>query len=62
MSKLVFAGLLLAMTSLGGCVVYDPYYGGYGPPGAYGGYGGAYVGGTTVYYDSGGGYRHRRRW
>ena len=59
MSKLVLAGLLLATASLGGCVVYDPYYG-YGP--GYSGGGGYYGGG--LYYDSGGGsyYRHRRRW
>lgn len=56
MSKLIPAALLLAMTSLGGCVVYDPNYG-YGAPGYSGGgyYGGAY------YYD-GGRYRNRRRW
>lgn len=58
MSKLVLAVLLLAMTSLGGCVVYDPYYG-YGAPGYSGG---AYYGGYGAYYYDGGGRRHRHRW
>lgn len=59
MSKLVPAVLLLAMTLLGGCVVYDPYYG-YGAPGYSGG--GHYGGGAAVYYDERSNYRHRRRW
>lgn len=57
MSKLVLGVLLLAMTSLGGCVVYDPYYG-YGAPGYSGG---AYYSGG-IYYDGGRHHRHRRRW
>ncbi len=57
MSKLIPAALLLAMTSLGGCVVYDPNYG-YGAPGYSGG---AYYGGGAYYYDNGR-HRHRRRW
>ncbi len=57
MSKLIPAALLLAMTSLGGCVVYDSNYG-YGAPGYSGG---AYYGGGAYYYDNGR-HRHRRRW
>ncbi len=57
MSKLVLGVLLLAMTSLGGCVVYDPHYG-YGAPGYSGG---AYYSGG-IYYDGGRHHRHRRRW
>ncbi len=57
MARLVLGALLLAMTSLGGCVVYDPHYG-YGAPGYSGG---AYYSGG-IYYDGGRHHRHRRRW
>jgi hypothetical protein len=65
--KKIYLGLVLAalVSTLAGCYVYDPYYGGYYPYGGYyggyyggGGYGGGYYGG---YYRPYYGYPYRYR-